>query len=349
MSNPKTPKSSITLANPFTINDDVTKGGGMPSISRLLDRRKLSAEPPYSSSAKTMLLSVPTPVASTHDPVLELRPEVQKTDVKDSARSGLGFKEITLAEVSEFAVQLDSGGSTAEPQNKVTSHNFNPLPPISSEMHNGLEVDPGKTQLVASPVTAPSKKGPPLTPPQKASLSAIKPAKQRLAPNLPIKAQNKESIANASDPLAMTLKKLLENGAFSVLVLHATETEASAVLAFEAGAREAVWEGLKWNSVLIGATLWAEIQKTGALEIPPMLPAVPTAGGRFTTPANPRGVLRRGLGAEKTEWLTFLSMESTSLGKTILAVFSKSSIQTMLPQIKYWLKPTKTTPSSRAA
>ncbi len=391
MADSKSPKTSLTKTNPFTVDFKGEEATGMPSISRLLDRKKMPLDP--NGQGKTRISSPVSPAAS--DPVLELRPEVVKTEVKEPGRSGLGFKEINLAEVSSIAIQLDGVAPPTEPNDVYVAHvDSKTSEPESSELSSSssspepeliiidTEPDPGRTQFVPPPATPPPSSAPKRTSPPSSAPKApappaartpapsmeatqvlrspsaktsgfealpVKPAQKRRVPKLSIKVQDKASLMSASDPLAMALKKFFDNGAISVLVLQATATEAVAVLAFEAGARKASWEGLKWNVKLTSPALWTEIQKSGILEIPPMLPALPSGGAKGSMPANPRSVLRRGLGTERSEWLTLLAMESKSLGKAVLAVFSKSSLQTMLPQVKPWLKPSGGAPAKNAA
>ena len=402
MADSKALKTSLTKTNPFTVDFKGEEATGMPSISRLLDRKKMPMEPP--GMGKTRIMS-PASDAKTltrgvspgEDPVLELRPEVVKTEVKESGRSGQGFKEINMAEVSSIAIQLDGVAPAAEPSEVYVAHvdsktskpesfelsasSISPEPELII-IDSEPDPDPGRTQFVPPPtspppVSTPKRAAPPSMAPKTpvapavrtpaANMEAtqvlrsppakttgfealpVKPAQKRMIPKLSIKVQDKASLMSASDPLAMALKKFFDNGAISVLVLQASASEAVAVLAFEAGARKASWEGLKWNITLTSPALWTEIQKSGILEIPPMLPALPSGGAKGSMPANPRSVLRRGLGTERSEWLTLLSMESKSLGKAVLAVFSKSSLQTMLPQVKTWLKPTGGAPAKSAA
>ncbi len=123
----KTPESQDVS---FTVDNEQTGVGGMPSVSRLLDRRKLAEA--VSKSAPTPPPRTPTPKGPevpayappppggeldlgldlSEDPsaaaLLELRPEQGKTEVVTPGRSGLGQVELDPNAVPDEGIQLDA-------------------------------------------------------------------------------------------------------------------------------------------------------------------------------------------------------------------------------------------------
>jgi hypothetical protein len=352
--------------NGFTLDSEITGLMEVPSVTRLLNRKKLGlgkganeepssvdvkkpAEPPASPPS----FEAPLNLSNVSDPSEAPAPAFGKNDISLSiAKEG----------APEFKIETSSGQSVSPPSSAPALS----LAPSSSEIKLELSSDQ-PLDLVLSPA-APS---PPnlLNPVESQAadspfmIEAPAPAPVEAPVEIPVEAPKKDPafalkiqpsarkadrrgnsrlilwetgiLKSGLDPLGKGLALLLEKGAEQALFLAITAPPpGSPVPHFLATAAVApreklgFWTGLKWNPTVV-PELWNQFVKTGQVEIPPA--SMLTRGG--SKRPSFEVVVRQAFGAvEEQDYLLLIRCGPASACRGVLAVISKKSMLSELAE-----------------
>jgi hypothetical protein len=339
----------------FKVDHDASGVVEMPSVTRLLNRKKLglgtgstsmppAAPPPRFETPPEAPPPLPASSAS-EGPVLE--PLTVVSDHSPAPEPGLGEIKLEL-DHSEPVLQSTPSVPVAAPPASSLS------PSASGGMEIALSDGPSRVEIhsssgpalstggsptvelsvapsVSEAVTAPSTPSVAerVTAPGVAPAAAIAPVVQinrraapRKAATAPLANWTKATLIAGSDPLGKGLLELNQAGAPSALFLSArnesNQIVFGATAALDAGARQGAWAGIKLNPAHF-PDLWAKLLKEGVAEFSPP--------GQATDIGSLRNLVRGAFATRSEEWLTFYRAGTPANCRGVLVVFSKSSLK----------------------
>lgn len=307
----KTEKTDTGIT--FTVDSENTGLTEMPSITRLLNRKKLNKSNTYKETPaeKKPPSPPPTPPQKTPPPpaieeqLFDLEPEAKPEDPPENPKKD-SPDEINLSDPSG-GFEIELSGSDSSPQE---------TPPPTPQVPKKEDL---KSELKPSP-PAPSESTPVL------KKAPIKPKETGLKKRLIL--WDKNLLEKNPDPLAKGLVQLLKNGVNGVVFLAiVAPPEGSPVPHFVGTAAHAspdrlsLWNGIHWDPTVV-PDLWNKFVNLGIAELGPP--------GSETLKTSNRNVVRAAFGVNSDEWLTLVRTGPQHACRGVLALISNDSVQSAI-------------------
>lgn len=325
----------------FTVDTDISGTTEMPSISRLLNRKKLAVSESYTDSfpAKSGLTPTPRVIPSPPSPpssnnedapsqldgdellvmgtpgqgmMEELPEEIDTSSVDPTEEVGTSSK--TLSALQKSTDSIEKSQTLTEPGSKASAEivfdaSDEPLPSVAQE------------ESITHPTESVSTNSQPQI--RKSSRKGKKKSSLIL--------WDKTLLQKSTDPLAKGILSLLEGKYRDILFLAiAPPPRGSSLPIFlgtaavnEANLKE-LWDGIRWDPRLV-PELWESFKQTGLIELAPP--------GEVTDSNSNRNIVRSAFGIHAHEWLTLLRAGPTRSCRGILAIVSSKPIGSLLQQV----------------
>lgn len=310
----KKPPSPPDFKPSFTVDETTrTNLNTMPSVTRLLNRKKLST---------------PTPSPIEETPALSL-------ESNSEADSNITFSPPEI----ELEVPIPSAPLISE----VSSEPINELPLNLSDKPEGLSINPPLTEELSLDLS------PSDLLPESSEIEPqlnTRPAKLRVSAGTQLHYWDFRTLKSNRDPLAKGVLQLLEKGAVSTLFMAlVTPPSGASVPHFLATAiagessKDKIWNGLKWDPSIV-PSVWNFFIRPGYVELSPP--------GNKTDPMSQRNVLRGAFGVRMEEYLLLVRIGSETSCRGALAIISKNSFLEELQNLMQFFEGASS-PTSQAA
>ena len=320
--NPQKPDGNATS---FTVDSDSTGLAEMPSITQLLNRKKLGISKGSKKSTPpnpdTEPLTIPPPPPAIPESISppQYVPEAPSIDAPPPY---LGSPSISVSETSAPAappapVSLSTPAgsfqleSTVRPNDSaLPSKGLQPTP-LEVETSQPRTVSPAEVK-----VTRAARRG------------------ERAVPELAV--WDLSQLRGGQDPLGKSLVQLFDQKSASCALFLSISPPppGSPVPHFLASAavlpkqKLALWAGLKWDPTVV-PELWNYFIRAGHVELSPP--------GTMTNVTSTRNVVRGAFGIDKNEWLTLVRVGPAESCRGVVALISSKGIlgqvQAILPQL----------------
>jgi|GEM_PF-6006712 len=275
----------------------------MPSITRLLNRKKVETQKP-------------TPLSITSEPELkvnevdEVHEETHPPIVFDLSEFGIESSSEPPVSIETLAVNYEAMevlNSNSSFEHVTTSPSSSDLSGLSLSLSfSDEEVSEKEIQVEVSQSVV------------------TKPAKLRVTASPQLHFWDSKILKNTKDPLAEGITLLLKNGAISTLFMALVSPSAqSPVPFFEARAiagsknKENIWTGMKWNPAIV-PHVWNSFIHPGLIELSPP--------GTQTDQMSQRNVMRGALGLRMDEFLVLVRIGPENACRGALVIISKQSL-----------------------
>lgn len=337
----------------FTVDAEVSGIQEMPSVTKLLNRKKLEKAATSTSALKS---AVPTPPPFTkHAPPTGSPPPMRIGAASSAPAPALEIRleSVEIAPISPSALSLSLApppdhSQSAEPQAHAHPAHFSDggSTVVRARTQSGIEIPlsfhephatlPERTRT-DSRRAAPSNAAPVAS----ARVGGVRPAMRKnlsASSQNPLAAWNLAQLAGSNDSLAQALVRLANaagGGAHAALFLAVQPAVAGELPRFQssaqwqADARLPLWAGVQWNPAWV-PELWNPFIQAGAVELPPP--------GTVTHLKSNRNVMRGAFGAAADEWLLLLRVGSAQSLRGMLAVLSRKSLITEAQSLRALLE-----------
>lgn len=305
----------------YSFSESGTGFFSVPSVSKLLNRKKLTRSKGYKS---------PPPFSQTQSTKKVLS---NRHAGGNTRGSGISLKTERPSSPSLVVENLPNPAKEAERLKSVPP----PLPEIERNHppDHPEPVVPLVTSKESAPFTeAPEPKAPAQTKAAPPPTPAVTPVKESTKIISLQKVKRKQSAAQElvrwtpellekiSDPMGKGILQLMKKGGTDFLFMQILPLEAGlkvphfiATATFTTDTRAGLWSGFRWNPTVVPKT-WNTFLKTGYSEL-----------------TSNENVIRAALGAKSNESLLFVRVGPSAACRGVLAVFSNKSLVTELASV----------------
>ena len=311
----------------FTLDNDEATGSTMPSVTRLLDRKKLViTESSTSQEAKQKQpVSSPPPVtetppapavvslpkfnyAPTQLPVAPVAPAAAATPT--APKAPVAAKPVAKKQSArEITLSTDDGSMQIEGRSELL-HQC--APTIETRKPNSTQAkDDSQTMVLREPPAA-----------AKPQPVARRAERRVIASKLLL--WHPKLLKEGKDPLGKGIVAMLDRGASSALFLAITAPPANCPVPHFVGTaavmpqeKLAIWTGVKWDPT-VAPEIWNQFIKNGYVELSPP--------GTLTNMKSNRNIGRAAFGIRKDEWLLLVRVGPANSCRGLLAIVSRKSL-----------------------
>ncbi|MBN20715.1 MAG: hypothetical protein CL678_05440 [Bdellovibrionaceae bacterium] len=346
--------------SPFLFDSEVTGINAIPSVTQLLNRKKLeiantskqtseateSQESLSSETKKNEISPPPPPISFEFEdqkaPAPPVPPPFSPSKIPPPPPPTKKSESIDEATNQDFLHQdkeelppIELGDPTLHElemtQSQIELKTKTPSPQENESSNEPIDFfsSSGSIEVNSTAETAQNHAQKPLCKPTGASI----PEEQELI------RWNKEQFQKNNDSLAKAIQNFLDHSVEAVLYLQMAKglkkedsPEFSAKAAYFTESKfNLYWRGLHWNPQIV-PEIWPPFLKEGCVEFSPP--------GTKTVPTSSRNIIRQAFGVGTNQWLTLVRVGSVNQCKGVLALISPDSIRSVVENQKEFLNET---------